>query len=145
MPTINLKDISGLHFLNAASVGVLNGVASVQFPLPTTSAPIGGVTKLVEGTGITLSPTGGTGVVTVNSTASPVNFSDVETPSGLLNSSNVTYTLTNAPNPPASLNLFLNGIWQLEGAGNDYALSGNTITMGVAPPSTYVMRASYRY
>jgi uncharacterized protein YqgV (UPF0045/DUF77 family) len=67
MATIKLDDVSGLSFPQA-SAGVLNGVATVQFALPTSSNPIGGVTKIVEGSGITISPSGGTGVVTINAT-----------------------------------------------------------------------------
>lgn len=62
------------------------------------------------------------------------NFVDAEVPSGSINSSNVTFTLAHAPNPGASLRLYLNGV--LQKPGTDYTLSGNTITYTVAPVNT---------
>src|SRR5262249_34979799 len=49
-------------------------------------------------------------------------FSDAETPSGSINSSNTAFTLSNSPNPSGSLELYLNG--QLLTSGTDYTLSG---------------------
>jgi hypothetical protein len=40
----------------------------------------------------------------------------------------ITDTLNNTPNPVNSLMLYLNGVKQQQGAGNDYTLSGTTIT-----------------
>jgi hypothetical protein len=40
----------------------------------------------------------------------------------------ITDTLNNTPSPANSLRLYLNGVKQQEGAGNDYTLSGATIT-----------------
>jgi hypothetical protein len=71
------------------------------------------------------------------------NFVNNETPTGLLNGSNVTYTLANTP-VAGSEQVFINGVLQLLGAGNDYTISGLTITMVVAPLSTDVIRVSYR-
>ena len=73
-----------------------------------------------------------------------INFADNEVPAGLLNSSNVTYTLANTP-VAGSVMLFLNGIKQKAGAGNDFTISGLTITMAVAPDSGESIEASYRY
>ena len=71
------------------------------------------------------------------------NFMDDETPSGTINGTNETFTLNKSPNPPASLMLFTDGI--MEQQGEDYTLSGNTITFGVAPPNRSVLLAFYRY
>ena len=72
------------------------------------------------------------------------NIVDNETPSGDLDGVDVTYTLAFAPSPTDSLHLYLNGIRQKSGAGNDYTLSGSTITFAVAPVSTDVILADYR-
>jgi hypothetical protein len=72
------------------------------------------------------------------------NFSDAETPAGLINSSNTTYTLAHAPNPAACLQLYHNGLMNIAG-GVDYTLSGSTITYGSAPSTGDYLVAYYRY
>ena len=57
-----------------------------------------------------------------------------EVPSGTDNGSNVTFTLANTP-VAGSEHLYLNGARQLVGAGNDYTISGDTITFATAPPT----------
>lgn len=71
------------------------------------------------------------------------SFADNETPSGLVNGSNVTFTLAHAPSPAGSLRLFLNG--QRLTVTTDYSLSTLTVTMGAAPVSGDVLLADYRY
>lgn len=68
-----------------------------------------------------------------------------ETPSGSINDANVTFTLAQAPSPAASLMLFLNGILQRAGAGNDFTLSSATITFATAPSTGDVLLAHYIY
>lgn|SRR3990167_9590506 len=65
------------------------------------------------------------------------------TPSGLINDSNTSFTLSSAPNPAASLELRLNGVVLRSGASNDFTLSGVTITMNVAPASGDTLTATY--
>lgn len=60
-----------------------------------------------------------------------------EVPSGTINGSNVTFTLSATP-VAGTVKLFKNGLLLLAGAGNDYTISGATITMATAPPSTPV-------
>lgn len=92
----------------------------------------------------------GSGLSVVNGAltvaAGGVNFVDNETPAGTVNGSNKVFTLSNAPNPASSLNLFWNG--QRLVAGSDFNLSGLTITYtaGFAAPvsgDSYV--ANYRW
>jgi hypothetical protein len=73
-----------------------------------------------------------------------VGFVDAETPSGAANGVNTLFTLVQAPNPSASLGVYLNGI-HLE-AGVDYTLSSNSITFiaGVVPQTGDVLVCSYR-
>jgi hypothetical protein len=65
-----------------------------------------------------------------------------ETPGGLVNGSNTTYTLANTP-VVGSEEVFLNGLLQEPGAGNDYTISGATITYLTAPPTGDRLRVSY--
>lgn len=73
------------------------------------------------------------------------SFSDGETPSGAVNGSNAVFTLAFAPSPAASLELYLNGL-RME-SGQDYSLSGNTITFFLAstPQTGDLLLANYRY
>lgn len=71
------------------------------------------------------------------------NFVDKETPSGSINGSNVTFTLANTP-VSGSEHIYLNGILQAVGSGNDYTISGAVITMLTAPLSGERILVSYR-
>jgi hypothetical protein len=74
-----------------------------------------------------------------------VNFTDDETPGGSVNGTNVTFTLSAAPNPTTSLRLYRNGL--LADPGVEYTLSGSTITFTSArtPQSGDVLAAYYRH
>ena len=78
---------------------------------------------------------------------SNVLFSDDETPSGTVNSSNKTFTTANTPSPVASLDVKVEGMSLIrDGAeANGYSLSGKTITVVTAPPIGAAIRVSYRY
>ncbi len=71
-------------------------------------------------------------------------FIDGETPAGLINGSNATFTLTNAPNPASSLQLYRNGV--LQKSGSDFALVNNTVTFAApsTPQLSDVLVAGYR-
>lgn len=74
-----------------------------------------------------------------------MSFADGETPTGTRDGVNAAFTLTNAPNPALSLELYKNG--QLMIATVDYTLATATITYsaGAIPLSTDNHRAWYRY
>jgi hypothetical protein len=76
---------------------------------------------------------------------SNVAYSDGETPSGLVNGANTVFNLNFTPSPAASLMFYRNGILMKQ--GNDYLLSGNTVTFFTAavPESGDLLTASYRY
>lgn len=71
------------------------------------------------------------------------NFITRETPSGTVNGLNVTFTLANTPYS-GSEEVFLNGILQDVGAGNDYTISGAVITMLTAPLTGEKLKVNYR-
>jgi hypothetical protein len=66
-----------------------------------------------------------------------------EVPSGSVNGSNTTFTLANTP-VSGSVCVYLNGVRQLAGAGNDYTISGNTITYLTAPPTGSTLLVDYQ-
>jgi hypothetical protein len=71
-------------------------------------------------------------------------FIDGEEPAGLINGSNLTFTLGQIPAPSSSVQLFRNGILQKQGA--DYTVSGNTITFAnpSVPQTGDLVQATYR-
>ncbi len=72
----------------------------------------------------------------------PANVVTREVPSGLVNGSNTTYTLANTP-VVGTEQVYLNGILLDVGAGNDYTISGATITMLVTPQTNDKLRVTY--
>ena len=65
-----------------------------------------------------------------------------ETPSGSVNGSNTSFTLANTP-ASGTEQVYLNGILQEPGSGNDYTISTNTITYLTAPVTGDRIRVSY--
>jgi hypothetical protein len=59
-----------------------------------------------------------------------------------VNGSNTTYVLANAPISGTD-QVYLNGIQQDPGAGNDYTIAASTITFLSAPASGDKVRVSY--
>lgn len=72
------------------------------------------------------------------------HYSPRETPSGTLNSSNVTFTLAHTP-VGSSEHVYLNGILQNKNSSIDYSISGVTITFSFAPDSTDSILVTYWY
>jgi hypothetical protein len=70
----------------------------------------------------------------------PVPVSEV--PAGTQDGVNKVFTLSHTPNPAASLNVYLNGVWQ----DTDWiTVSGATVTFTMAPRSTSKIRAQYTH
>jgi hypothetical protein len=65
-----------------------------------------------------------------------------ETPTGAVNGTNTSFVLANTP-ASGSESVFLNGILQEPGAGNDYTISAGTITYLTAPVTGDKVRVSY--
>jgi len=81
---------------------------------------------------------------TGETTSSGPGFVDAETPAGLINGSNVVFTLANAPSPLSSLTVYRNGLLQTPNL--DYTISANVVTFATvsAPQAGDVLAASYR-
>jgi hypothetical protein len=81
-------------------------------------------------------------VTLATSVLKAANYITREAPSGSVNGTNAVYTLAATP-VSGSESVFLNGILQEPGAGNDYTISGGTITFADAPVSGDRIRVSY--
>lgn len=92
--------------------------------------------------GGTLGTTSITYVQDASGAISASNFVFNEVPSGSVNGSNTSYTLAYTPTA-GTLQLYLNGIRLKSGAGNDYTISTNTITMTTAPVTNDVLLCDY--
>lgn len=71
------------------------------------------------------------------------DITNKEVPSGTVNGSNDTFTLTYDPVSSDSLNLFLDGL--ILELTTDYTISGSTITMVTPPAVGQKLYASYQY
>jgi hypothetical protein len=76
--------------------------------------------------------------------ATSTSFMDGDSPSGIVNGSNTTFTLSQTPSPSTSVALYRNGIVQK--AGQDYTLSGSTVAFVAAsvPQAGDTLLAYYR-
>ncbi len=108
------------------------GVTAAQLPNPSAST-LGGIESL--------DCTGSGHVVKISTSGVPTCAADggvnlnQAAPTGTINGSNVTFTLSPSPAAAGNVNCFMNGVQQQQGAGNDYTISGATITYLTAPPT----------
>lgn len=67
----------------------------------------------------------------------PTNFVFSEVPTGTVNGSNAAFTIANTPTA-GTVQVYVNGVRQKVGTGNDYTITGTTITFeaGTAIPVT---------
>jgi len=75
----------------------------------------------------------------------PTTTKWMDVPSGLSNGVNFTYTLSETPNPPSSLMLYVNGVLQVQGEIADYTVSGKIVTMNYIPKVGSNLLATYPY
>jgi hypothetical protein len=134
--TITPRTITG----TAGQISVANGDGISGNP---TIALVGSICTPGTYTSVTVDTYGRVTAGTNPSVLSGSNIVTRESPSGLINGSNTTYTLANTPSVGTE-EVFLNGILLDPGAGNDYTISGATITMLVTPQTNDKLRVSYR-
>lgn len=99
---------------------------------------------ITQGTGITV--TNASGSITIATTALlSTNFVTREVPTGSINGTNATFTLAATP-VSGSEEVYVNGVLQNGGAGNDYTISTATITFlaGAIPQNGDVVLVNYR-
>jgi hypothetical protein len=130
----------GSGTVTTVSVVSANGLAGTVANAGTTPAITlsTSVTGMLKGNGTAISAAvAGTDYMAAS------DFVTRETPGGLMNGANTTFTLANTPILNTE-SVFLNGLLQEPGAGNDYTISGATITMLAAPQSTDRLRVNYQ-
>lgn len=101
-------------------------------PAPTFASLSGDVSSVSGAGAVTLA----TGIMR------KTNFVRNETPSGTINGSNVAFTLAGTPVSGTEA-VYQNGVRLRPGAGNDYTISGGTITFVTAPLSGDVILVDY--
>jgi hypothetical protein len=132
-----------------------NGITNAN-ALPPVSQRLYGRTSFIAGANFT-DPDAATPIISgnlytwfegdwyeVGSGSSGANTPHTEVPEGLINGSNVEFTLSHTP-VSGSLNLYLNGVEQSESESGDFTMSGATITFNSAPLAGYTMEAQYLY
>lgn len=134
--SITARTITG----TAGQVTVTNGDGIADNP---TIALVGSICTPGTYTSVTIDTYGRVTSGTNPSVLTGSNLVIRETPTGLVNGSNTIYTLANTP-VAGTEQVFLNGIMLDPGAGNDYTISGATITMLVTPQTNDKLRVSYR-
>ncbi len=139
------------HISGTLAVG--NGGTGITTPPSNGQIPIGNGTTytaatITAGTGISVTNGSGSITLAVTTGASGVvlasNFVVRETPTGTVNGTNATFTLAFTP-LSGTEHVFVNGVLQNPGTGNDYTISGATITFltGAIPQTNDVVRVSY--
>jgi hypothetical protein len=96
------------------------------------------VTGLLKGNGTAISA-----AVASTDYMAQSSFVIRETPTGTINGVNATFTLANTPIINTE-QVFLNGLLLEPGAGNDYTISGATITMLIVPATGDRLKANYQ-
>lgn len=71
-------------------------------------------------------------------------FVDDETPSGVIDGENRTFTLSAAPNPVSSLQVYLNGIMLRLGVGYDVSGTDLTFKFGYQPGTSDIFWVNFR-
>jgi hypothetical protein len=115
----------------------VSGISVTAQPVLTGSViliPGSNVSMMQSGNNITVSASGGGG-----------GSQKQETPTGLVNNSNTTYTLSESPASDASVSFYIDGLIQSQGIGLDYTISGDTITTAIAPDFGQVPYAVYQF
>lgn len=104
------------------------------------------LSTLTGGTGITITNGAGTISIAVNSATFLLvaNYVVRESPTGTINGVNATFNLAATP-IAGTEEIYVNGILQNSGAGNDYTISGATITFlsGAIPQTGDIVRVTY--
>jgi len=123
-----------LNELTAAAVDVANDSIALVDATDNSSKKesIADLATAMAGTGITATA----GVLSADAVSENIVEGDiqVEDETANCNGSNVTFTLSNTP-LANSIDVYLNGMRQVEGSGECFTVSGTTITFATAPAS----------
>jgi hypothetical protein len=139
-PTIVVLTANATNFIFLNTTSGAIQVSTSAFPAP--SYPIATVFTTDRRVGSYSDSRPDVFLATGSGGGSP-NFSDAEIPAGAINGSNRTFTLANTPNPAASVQLYLNGVFQQQNF--DYTITGVTITFAGAPLTGDSLETFYRF
>lgn len=140
--TLTNKSISGGQITSAVANATLAAEATAALGLKSATTTVSVSAATAPTAGQILTATSTTAATWQSPAASPT-FRDRETPTGLVNGANTTYTLAFTP-VAGSEHVYLNGVLQEPGAGNDYTIATATITYLTAPLTGDKIRVSYR-
>lgn len=127
--------------------GTVGGAKGIQVQVAGVKTMLNSQTvNFIAGSNVTITSSIVSGVTTLSFSASgsSANQSDNETPTGTIDGVNTVFTLAHTPSPAARLKVYLNGAFQTAG-GEDYTLSGSTITFINPPLTASVLRVFYDY
>jgi len=138
--SVQISDVAGLQ--NELQVRPVEGTGFATSRTAVINA-LGAIDGAAGNPGDCVHVDGTTGSCGSGGTAS-VEFVDLETPGGTVDGTNATFTLSQAPNPAASLMLFRNGL--LMRVGMDFTLATQVITFasGQPPQPGDTLQCSYR-
>jgi hypothetical protein len=133
---------TGTQVLTNDGSGNLSWASTLTTVLPSAEIFVGNASNVATATAVTgdVSITN-TGVTSISSGLA-AHIVTREVPSGTINGSNVTFTLAHTPVAGTEC-IYLNGLLQNVGGGNDYTISGATITFVTAPESGSVILVNY--
>jgi len=138
-PVANAIITINIHSGGLATIYSDNGVTTKANP--TTTSALGSFDFYVANGHYDI-VVSGTGISTV--TQSDIIIIDDTSISPLIGTINGSNTIfTTSVQPGTVLKVYRNGIFQQQGGGNDYTLSGNTVTFSVAPLSGDILIAIY--
>lgn len=155
----SLQELEGDARLDKTSIkgleNYINGVlGSIQIPkggggsggietfLGGNKVGSGAALELIAGTGVTITASSNDHKSNYTIAATPGALTwNSETPTGDVNGSNTDFELSDTPTTD-SLFVFLNGAFQADG-GDDYTLSGTTVTFVTAPPTGSTLRVKF--
>lgn len=92
---------------------------------------------------VTISATGAGGSDRSQSTSLITELVLNEAPVGAIDGTNATFTLAHAPTSASSVMLWLNGQLLTQGAGNDFTVTSQTLTMSFPPQSGDILLTMY--
>lgn len=135
----NIQAVAADSTLNVSASGIKLSALTSAYIL------VGNSSNVATGVALSGDATiSNTGALTLAATVlKTTNVVSNEVPSGTVNGSNTAFTLANTPTA-GTVQLYLNGVRLQPGAGNDYTLSGLTITMLYAPQTGDQLLADYR-
>lgn len=142
---------NGVYTVNASGAPTRSLDMDIWNEVPGSWVTVQQGTLNADTTWLSTADTGGTLNTTAITFTNPIgvggltasSFVDKEIPSGAINGANVTFTLANTPTA-GSEHVYLNGVLQESGSGNDYTITGAVITYLGAPLTGEKVRVTYR-